>query len=227
MHLGVFGATGTIGRRVVQEAVARRHRVSAFARDASRFPEAPEAVSWSVADVTEVDSVAANIDGLDVIVNAIGPGRDVSDAMANSHVLPAAARALLSAMERHPSVRLIVVGGAGSLEVHPGLQVADVPGFADSLPATLGVPVDYEKVVLAHREALTLYRVSNRKWTYVSPSAGLVTPGERTARFRIGGDRLLVAADGTSDISAEDLAVAIIDEAEIPQHVQRRFTVGY
>jgi putative NADH-flavin reductase len=120
-----------------------------------------------------------------------------------------------------------VVGGAGSLEVKPGLQVVDIEGFAERLPETPGVAQEYVKVVLAQREALNLYRQSNRNWTYLSPSAGLITSGERTNRFRIGGNQLLVSVDGTSGISAEDLAVALIDEAEFPQYLQRRFTVGY
>jgi putative NADH-flavin reductase len=107
------------------------------------------------------------------------------------------------------------------------VQVVDAEGFADGLPAALGVPFKYVHVVRAHREALELYRLSNRNRTYVTPSAGLVQPGERTGRFRIGGDQLLVREDGTADISAEDLAVAVLDEAEQPRFVQRRFTVGY
>lgn len=227
MDIGVFGATGTIGQRVVREAADRGHRVVAFTRDASRIPQDPETVAWKVADLLDTDSVTGNIGGLDVVVSAVNAGTGIPDSIANAHVLQVAARALIAALEKHPSTRLIVVGGAGSLEVEPGLQVVDVDGFADGLPATLGVPSDYVKVVLAHREALNLYRLSNRNWTYLSPSAGLVTRGERTGRFRVGGDQLLVAADGTSDISADDLAVAIIDEAEVPRHIQRRFTVGY
>lgn len=139
-------------------------------------------------------------------------------------MLPAAASALLAALDQHPTVRLIIVGGAGSLEVRPGLQVVDVEGFAADLPRTLGVPPEYVDVVLAHREALNRYRLSNRNWTYLSPSAGLIQPGPRTGRFRVGGDQLLEGAGG---ISAEDLAVAVLDETELPSHVQRRFTVGY
>lgn len=77
----------------------------------------------------------------------------------------------------------------------------------------------------ALRDALNVYRVSNRLWTYLSPSSGRVEPGERTGRFRVGGDQLLDT--GGRDISAEDLAVALLDETELPQHIQRRFTVGY
>ncbi len=224
MDIGIFGASGTIGRRIVTEAAERGHRVTAFTRDASRVPADPGDVTWAVADVLDAGSAAAAIGGLDVVVNAINAGDGIAGAIANADVLPAAARALLTALEQHPATRLIVVGGAGSLEVRPGLQVVDSEGFAEGLPESLGVPAEYVKVVLAHREALHLYRLSNRNWTYLSPSSGLVPPGERTGRFRIGGDRLL---DAAGDISAEDLAVAIIDEAELPRHLQRRFTVGY
>jgi putative NADH-flavin reductase len=227
MDIGIFGASGTIGQRVVTEATVRGHRVTAFTRDAARIPAATGEVSWKTANVVDAGSVAAAIGGIDVLVNAINAGRDIPDTIANADVLPSAARALLTALERHPSTRLIVVGGAGSLEVKPGLQVVDTDGFAGGLPDALGVPAEYVKVVLAHREALNLYRMSNRDWTYLSPSAGLVAPGERTGRFRVGGNQLLVSADGTTGISAEDLAVAILDEAEVPRYLQRRFTVGY
>ncbi|GAA2213634.1 NAD(P)H-binding protein [Nonomuraea monospora] len=227
MRVGVFGATGVIGSRVVAEAVGRGHQVTAFTRDASRVPADTGGITWQVADVLDVPAVTSAITGLDVVVNALNAGRDIPDTIANAHVLPATARSLLEALESHPAARLIVVGGAGSLEVRPGLQVADTEGFAKGLPERLGVPEEYVKVVLAHREALGLYRLSNRNWTYLSPSSGRVDPGVRTGRFRVGGDQLLVREDGTSDISAEDLAVAVLDEAELPRHVQRRFTVGY
>jgi putative NADH-flavin reductase len=227
VHIGIFGATGVIGSRVVAEATDRGHRVTAYTRDKSRAGQDSDAVWWRIADVLDPASVARAIDGVDVVVNAINAGRDIDETIANADVLPNAAESLLAALEQHPATRLIVVGGAGSLEVRPGLQVVDVDGFAEGLPDALGVPPEYIRVVRAHRDALNRYRTSNRNWTYLSPSAGLVQPGERTGRFRMSGNQLLVSADGRSDISAEDLAVAIIDEAELPRHVQRRFTVGY
>lgn len=224
MDIGVFGATGTIGRAVLAEAGGRGHRVTAFTRDRSRFPADPGAVTWKVADVVDADEAAGAIGGLDVIVNAVNAGKDIPDHIANADTLPAAARALLRALERHPATRLIVVGGGGSLEVAPGKRIIDDEEvFADVL-AELRVPPEYRKVVLAHAEVLDLCRLSNRYWTYLSPSAGRVDPGERTGRYRVGGDQVLPAADG--DISAEDLAVALVDEVEIPRYVQRRFTVG-
>ncbi|MBV9546599.1 MAG: NAD(P)H-binding protein [Chloroflexi bacterium] len=228
MNIGVFGATGTIGRSVVAEAVSRGHRVMAFTRDASRIPVDTGSVTWTVANVLDAQNVGQAIDGLDVVINAINTGKDLPDMIANAVALPAAARSLLKALEQHLSTRLIVVGGGASLEVQPGLQAMDVDGFAEQLPEMLGVPSEYFTVMLAHRDALNLYRLSNRNWTYLSPSAGQIASGQRTGRFRIGDDQLLVAGDGTiGDMSAEDVAVAVIDEAEMPRHVQRRFTVGY
>ena len=227
MHIGIFGATGVIGSRVVAEAAGRGHRLTGYTRDKSRVGEDSGAVRWRVADVLDPASVARAIDGVDIVVTAINAGRDIPETIAHAGVLPNAAESMLAALEQYPATRLIVVGGAGSLEIRPGLQVVDVDGFAEGLPEALGVPPEYVKVVRAHRDALNHYRTSNRNWTYLSPSAGLVLPGERTGRFRVGGNQLLVSADGRIDISAEDLAVAIIDEAEIPRHIQRRFTVGY
>ncbi len=227
MDIGVLGATGTIGGRVVTEAAGRGHRVTAFTRSAGRIPADPAAVRWAVTDPRDADRLADDLAGLDVAVNAINAGDDVAGTIANAEAFPATARALLTAMAALPRLRLIVIGGAGSLEVAPGLRVVDTDGFADGLPTALGVPAEYVRAVRAHVDALDLYRLSDRNWSYVSPSAGLVQPGERTGRFRVGGDQLLVRDDGTSDISAEDLAVAVLDEAEQPRFVQRRFTVGY
>jgi len=227
MKIGVFGATGVIGSRIVLEALAKGHEVTAFTRSLDRVPGGGGPVTWQVADVLDPSSISSAITGLDVVVSAINAGRDIPETIANADVLPRAADALLAGLVAHPAIRLIVIGGAGSLEVRPGLRVVDVEGFAESLPANLGVPADYVKAVLANVQALDKYRTSDRNWTYVSPSAGRVLPGERTGRFRTGGDQILVRADGTSDISAEDLAVAVIEEAATPRHLQRRFTVGY
>jgi hypothetical protein len=227
MKIGVLGATGVIGGRVVVEAVDRGHDVTAFTRSSARIPAEPGAVHWTVTDPRDPARLSDDLGGLDVLVNAINAGNDIPETIANADAFPATARALLTAMEALPRLRLIVIGGAGSLEVAPGKRVVDIEGFADNLPAALGVPVDYVRTVRSHIEALNLYRLSDRNWTYVSPSAGLVQPGKRTGRFRIGGDQLLIQEDGTSAISADDLAVAVLDEAEQPRFVQRRFTVGY
>ncbi|WP_437821640.1 NAD(P)-dependent oxidoreductase [Sorangium sp. So ce1078] len=237
MNIGIFGARGTLGQRIVAEALGRGHAITAFARDPSRIPAERGAVRWQVADVLSAESIAAVLDGLDVLVNAYGPGpssnaegryspEDVEAAVRRADSLLTAARALLRALEKRPALRLIVVGGAGSLEVAPGLQGVDTgPDLVTALQE-IGLPEAYKEVILAHRDALNLYRVSNRNWTYFSP-AHITVPGERTGRFRLGGNQLVVGADGQSRISCEDYAMALVDELELPRHVQQRFTIGY
>lgn len=225
MDIGVFGATGVIGSRVVAEALQRGHRVTAFTRDAARFPARHGDETWAVADWLNAESVAAAIAGLDVVVSAVNAGHGIADTIANAHDFVVGARAMVAALARQPRVRLIAVGGAGSLEVAPGVQLLDTGAeFIRNLTEVLDVPAEYVEVVRALRDALNIYRLSNRNWTYLSPSSGRINPGERTGRFRIGGDQLLV---GGADLSAEDVAVALLDEAEQPRFIQRRFTVGY
>ncbi|MFI9404079.1 NAD(P)-dependent oxidoreductase [Nocardia sp. NPDC052316] len=228
MDIGIFGATGVIGGRAVAEATRRGHRVTAFARDAARFPAERGAASWQVADWLDADSIAAAISGLDVVISAVNAGHGIADTIARAGDFVVGAQAMVRALERHPRVRVIAVGGAGSLEIAPGLQLVDTGAdFLRSLTEDLGVPAEYAEVVRALRDALNVYRLSNRNWTYLSPSAGRIEPGPRTGRFRVGGDQLLIAADGAPDLSAEDLAVALLDEVEQPRYLQRRFTVGY
>ncbi|MGW6332242.1 NAD(P)-dependent oxidoreductase [Nocardia rhamnosiphila] len=225
MHIGVFGATGVIGSRVVAEGVHRGHRIRAFTSDESRFPQERGEIDWQVADWRDVDSIATAIAGLDVVISAVNAGYGIEETIAHASDFVTGAEAMVAALARYPATRILVVGGAGSLEVAPGRQLVDEPDFADNLPAALGVPREYHRVVAALRDALNVYRTSNRLWTYLSPSSARIDPGERTVRFRIGGDQLLDT--GGQDISAEDIAVALLDEAELPRHIQRRFTVGY
>lgn len=235
MHIGVIGATGTIGSRVVAEALGRGHLVRAFSRDASQVKsnERRDNVSWASVDVLDPASIAAVLPGLDVLISGFQPGnaaKDIADtvrrSIADPTVYATAARALLKALESHPRTRLIVIGGAGSLEVEPGVVRADSDELLHASLDQLGLPREYAAAVRGHRDALNILRTSNRLWTYCSPAED-IAPGERTGRFRIGGDQPVLDANGRSRISVEDVAVALIDEAELPRFIQRRFTIGY
>ncbi|MFI9723507.1 NAD(P)-dependent oxidoreductase [Streptomyces sp. NPDC052396] len=234
MHIGVIGATGTIGSRVVTEALQRGHRVTAFSRDAAAITDHRENLTWSSVDVLDAAAVAAALPpGLDVLISGFQPGNAAEDfadtvrrSIADPTVYATAARALLKALESHPRTRLIVIGGAGSLEIGPGVVRADHEEFIHASLDELGLPRECAAAVRGHREALNVLRTSNRLWTYFSP-AEQIAPGERTGRFRIGGDQPVLDADGLNRISAEDAAVALVDEAELPRFVQRRFTIGY
>ena len=233
MQIGVIGATGTIGSRVVSEALSRGHHVTALSRDASQTQDGRENITWKSLDVTDAEGIAAILSGLDVLISAFGPGntaRDPADAVARAIADPKvyvrAATALLAALDSHPRVRLIVIGGAASLEIRPGLVFTDSGELIDQALDQFGLPREYAAAMRGHGDALNIFRTSNRLWTYFSPAIDIV-PGERTGRFRIGSDQPVMDADGRSRISAEDAAVAIIDEAELPRFVQRRFTIGY
>ena len=233
MQIGVVGATGTIGSRIVTEALDRGHQVTAFSRDISDIEDSRENIRWRNVDVTDADGIAAVLPGLDVLVSGFGAGNAATDpadavarAIADPGIYARAAAALLTALESRPQLRLVVVGGAASLEVKPGLVFSDSDELLNAAIDGFGLPREYAAAMRGHGDALNLYRTSNRLWTYLSPAVE-IAPGERTGRFRIGGDQPVLDAEGRSRISAEDAAVAVLDEVEVPRFVQRRFTIGY
>jgi putative NADH-flavin reductase len=234
VHIGVIGAAGTIGSRVVSEAVSRGHHVTAFSRDAAQIDDSRDNITWKSLDVLDTAAIAAALPGTDVLISGFGPGnaaKDIADSVALSIADPAiyarAATALVRALDSHPRTRLIVIGGAASLEVRPGLVFTDSGELVQAALDHLGLPREYLAAMRGHGEALNIFRTSNRLWTYFSPAVD-IAPGERTGRFRIGSDHQpIFDADGRSHISVEDAAIALIDEAELPRFVQRRFTIGY
>lgn len=149
------------------------------------------------------------------MISAVSPPRDGSDPSAP---LLETYRSLIEGLRTAGGPRLVVVGGAGSLRTTSGVDRVDTADF----------PAVYKAESLAQREVLRLLRaeVSDLDWTYVSP-ADEIAPGDRTAQFRLGGDELLVDANGRSFISAEDYAVALVDELEKNQAIRRRITVAY
>ena len=233
MRIGIIGASGNIGSRVLAEARHRGHEVVAFTREGAAGRAAQTGVEWRDLEIFDVEGLTRAIQRLDVLVSSYQPGNaanDIGDTIRRSIADPTsyarAAKVLLKALESRPATRLIVVGGAASLEIAPGRTTDEDDQVLGDVLRGLGVPEAYAVAVRGHRAALDTLRVSNRHWTYASPSAD-IRAGERTGRFRVGGDQLLVDADGRSRISYEDFAVAILDEIELPRHVQRRFTVAY
>lgn len=229
MRIGLIGASGNIGSRILAEAASRGHDVIAFTRSGAAKKGAP----WRDLDIFDLEALRTVAKSVDAIVSSYHPGstaRDPRDAIqraiSDPGVYPRAAANLLKALESRPATRVIVVGGAASLEMAPGVTADDDDGRMRGILRSLGVPEEYVVAVKGHHEALNLLRQSNRKWTYASPPAD-IHAGTRTGRFRVGSDQLLVDAEGRSHISYEDFAVAILDEVEEARHVQRRFTVGY
>jgi uncharacterized protein len=202
MRIGIIGATGNIGSRVLAEARNRGHQVIAFTRKGAAGRPAQEGVVWRDLDVFDVDGVARVVQRLDVLVSSYHPGnsaRDIVDALRQAIADPStyarAARVMLKALESRPATRLIVIGGAANLEIAPGKTTdEDEPRLREVLKS-LGVPEEYVVAARGHREALHALRISNRRWTYATPSAE-IGAGERTGRFRVGGDQLLLDTTG-------------------------------
>ncbi|MGB6067891.1 MAG: NAD(P)-dependent oxidoreductase [Desulfomonilaceae bacterium] len=211
MKLIVFGATGKLGSRIVKEALERGHQVTAVVRDATRFQDSHERLTAAIGDVTDAASVAAVVTGHDAVISAVGPTRN-----SRPELVVDAARALIDGLTRAGIRRVVVGGGAGSLEVSPGVQLVDTPDF----------PKEWLDIALAHRDALDVIRAADLDWTYISPAAFL-QPGERTGKYRIGTDQLLTDEKGESRISMEDVAIAFLDEVEKPRFVRRRMTAAY
>lgn len=211
--IALFGASGMIGQRILAEALQRGHQVTAIVRNPDRIQTTHPNLKAVKGDALNVDSVAKLAAGHDVVVSSINYAYDGSS---TPQVFTDAAHSLIEGVKRAGVKRLIVVGGAGSLEVAPGLQLVDTPEF----------PAAWKMGAMALRDALGIYRSSDIDWTFFSP-AGVIQPGERTGRFRLGGDQLLTDAQGQSQISCEDYAVALLDEIEKPQFIRQRFTIAY
>lgn len=215
MNIVLFGATGQVGQRIAAEALRRGHRVVGVVRDPSRAQPPHPHVPLVQGDATDPASVARVARGADAVISAVSPRPGTTG---QAPRLADAARALIAGVRQAGVRRLIVVGGAGSLEVAPGVALLDTPGF----------PEAYKPEAEEGRESLAVYRAQAEglDWTFVSPAV-VIQPGERTGRYRTTVDALLADEQGNSVISYEDYAVALLDELENPRHAGRRFGVAY
>jgi uncharacterized protein len=202
MIVALIGASGNAGSRILAELSRRGHEIRALLRHPDRVP-AREGVTAHQVDANDGQALSALLRGADAVISSV-KFKDTDP------------RGLIESVRRAGVKRYLVVGGAGSLEIAPGLREVDGPNF----------PALVRPEALKGAEFLEQLRASDLDWTFVSPSR-IFFAGERTGVFRIGSDQLLVDAAGKSSISFEDYAVALVDELERPAHVRRRFTVGY
>ena len=211
MKIALFGASGNIGKRIGAEALERGHEVTAMIRHTSRSEN--KCMHCVSVDITDPAKVAAAVKGHEAVINAVSPAGNA----AGDNMLVQAAKSLLEALPRAGIRRLLIVGGAGSLEVAPGKQLMDSPDF----------PPAWKGVALAHRDALQVYLADKTlDWTYFSPAA-FIEPGKRTDKFRTGTDQLVVDGKGESRISMEDFAVFLLNELESPKAIRQRLTAAY
>lgn len=203
MKVAIIGGSGRAGHEISAELARRGHQVTAISRHPENAIEA-DGVTAVAGDVNHVDALADAIRGHDAVVSAV--------MFADTE--PAA---LVGVVRASGVPRYLVVGGAGSLEVAPGVALIDTPEF----------PAEYKAEASRGSDFLAYLRgVEDMDWTFLSPSAYFFV-GDRKGSFRLGKDELLVDADGKSSISYADYAIALVDEVEKAEHSRQRFTVGY
>jgi uncharacterized protein len=207
MNVVVYGATGNSGSRILQELISRGHKVTAVARNTSKLPST---VTARQDDLSNVETIAAIIQGVDAVISAYAPPQDNTDALLG------VTERQIAAVKSAGNIRLIIVGGAGSLEVAPGV----------TLLSSGHLPAPWIPIATSHENVLKMVQASDINWTYFSPAA-FFEPGERTGKFRLGTDQLVADSKGQSRISLEDYAIALVDELEKPAHERARFTIGY
>lgn len=212
MNIIILGAAGDVGQRIVKEALARGHEVTAVIRKDAQRANLPARARYCVADVSNPQQLAQAIEGQDVIISAVRPPDGQEQALVTL------TRSILDCTQENQ--RVLLVGGAARLFV-PGQTGKTVLTAPDFLPATAVA------IAQACQSQYELCLTETRaQWTYLSPAA-MLSPGERTGHYRTGTDTLIISEKGVSHISMEDFAVAMLDEVENEQHLRRAFTVGY
>ncbi|MDD4969590.1 MAG: NAD(P)-dependent oxidoreductase [Paludibacter sp.] len=211
----LVGASGMVGSAILKESLERGHDVTAIVRHPEKITLNYPNLQIMRGDVLLEESVPELIRGADAVISAYNPG------WTNPNIAEETTKAyqsIVKAVKKEKIPRLLIVGGAGSLFVAPGKRVVDTGVIPDSyLPAVEALAGVYYNLQKEEKEL---------DWVFFSP-AGNIEPGERTGKFRLGKDDLIVDNDGNSNISAEDYAVAMLDELEKPQHHKERFTIGY
>ena len=206
MKVALYGATGKSGSRILAELVSRGHEVTAIVRDPSKLPNPGRGVVVKQDDLSDPKDIAAAINGAEVTVSAYAPPQGDPDEIVD------VTQRQVDAIKLAGKSRLLVVGGAGGLNVAPGVTLID-SGF---------LPDAYQPIAKAHVKALNVLKRSTIDWTYLAPAAYFI-PGERTGKFRLGTDELIADEQQQSRISMEDYAIALVDEIEAPKHRRARF----
>jgi putative NADH-flavin reductase len=211
----IIGATGYVGSAILKEALGRGHQVKAIVRDPSKLTLIHPHLKVVGGSVTDTDFLSRELAKSDAVISAFNPG------WSNPNIYEETLEgygSILCAVRNSGVHRFLMVGGAGSLLVVPGRQLMDEPDVPKKLlPGIRGMAKVYTDLLLPEKSV---------DWVFLSPAANMA-PGERTGKFRLGKDELIVDESGDSNISVEDFAVAMIDELEQEKHHQERFTLGY
>lgn len=202
MKVAVLGASGRAGSEITKELAARGHTVTAIARRPEAIPSAP-GVTPVAGDASDPAALPDLIKGSDAVISALH--------------FDVPADAILAALKTADVPRLLVTGGAASLEVAPGVLLIDTPAFPEEWKPLAVGGLDFLKALRGETQI---------DWTFFSPAA-LIEEGPRLGRYRTGGDQLLTDANGDTRISFADYAIAMVDELEQHKHSRARFTAAY
>lgn len=211
----MIGASGFVGTAILNELLARGHRVTAVVRNPGKIGIKSPSLTVVQADVTDTSALVAACKGHDAVISAYNPG------WTNPNIYEETLRnypLILEAVRQSGVRRLLCVGGAGTLFCAPGLRVVDSGVIPDAIMGGVRSLGEFYLNTLMNEKEID--------WIFFSP-AGTLEPGKRTGKFRLGKDDLIVDENGNSHISVEDYAVAMVDELEMPQHHYERFTIGY
>ena len=213
--IALIGASGLVGSAILKESLQRGHTVTAIVRNPDKIKLKDPNLFIKKGDVLSEMSVPELISGADVVISAYNPG------WTNPNIAEETTRAynsIIGGVKKAKISRLLIVGGAGSLYVAPEKRVMDTGAIPESfIPAVEALAGVFYGLQKEEKEI---------DWAFFSP-AGNIAPGERTGKFRMGKDNLIVDPKGESHISVEDYAVAMLNEVEAPEHHRERFTIGY
>lgn len=214
-NVTLIGASGFVGTAILNELLARGHRVTAVVRNPGKIGIESPSLTVVQADVTDTSALVAACKGRDAVISAYNPGwtnPNIYEETLHNYPL------ILEAVRQSGVRRLLCVGGAGTLFCAPGLRVVDSGVIPDAIMGGVRSLGEFYLNTLMNEKEID--------WIFFSP-AGTLEPGKRTGKFRLGKDDLIVDENGNSHISVEDYAVAMVDELENPKHHYERFTIGY
>ena len=213
--IALIGASGFVGSAILNEALERGDKVIAVVRHPGKITATHKNLIVKPGDVSSIETVTEVCKSADVVISAYNPGWKNPDiAMETTRVY----RVILEGVRKSGVRRFLVVGGAGSLFISPGIRLMDAGVMPESFLPAVRALADFYLIDLMAEKSID--------WVFFSP-AGILEPGLRTGKFRLGKDDMIVNEKGESKISVQDYAVAMIDEVEKPAHHMERFTIGY
>ncbi|SKC41655.1 NAD(P)-dependent oxidoreductase [Ohtaekwangia koreensis] len=217
MKIALIGASGFVGSHILKEALDRGHQVTAIVRNPEKITEKHPNLQAKKGDVFNTDEIAKLVSGHDAVISSYNAGWQnpnlYDDFLKGS-------QAIQEGVKKSGVKRLIVVGGGGSLEIAPGVQLVDTPQF----------PAEWKSGALAARDYLNIIRKEDAlDWTFFSPAIEMhhgIKDG-RTGKYRLGTDQPVFDANGASRLSPEDLSIVLIDELDNKKFIRKRFTAAY